>query len=137
MIFDDYAHNPGKINSCLLGLRGAFPERRLIAVFQPHRFTRIASLYEQFVRAFSVPNTYVVVLPVYAAGEASQTGFEPERVARDIASAGAAQTFAAQTLKEASDLVESIIDRNLDLVVTLGAGDVWRVAENLAHGSLR
>jgi UDP-N-acetylmuramate--alanine ligase len=135
MIFDDYAHNPGKINSCLLGLRGAFPERRLIAVFQPHRFTRISSLYDQFVMAFSVPNTFVVVLPVYAAGEPSQTGFEPEKIARDIADTAAVQTFAAQTLKEASDLVESIIDRNLDLVVTLGAGDVWRVAENLAHGS--
>jgi len=135
MIFDDYAHNPGKIKSCLLGLRDAFPERRLIAVFQPHRFTRISSLYDQFVRAFAVPNTCVVVLPVYAAGEAAQTGFEPERIARDIAGTAAVQTFAAQTLKEASDLVESIIDRNLDLVVTLGAGDIWRVAENLAHGS--
>jgi UDP-N-acetylmuramate-alanine ligase len=85
--------------------------------------------------AFSVPNTFVVVLPVYASGEPSQTGFEPEKIARDIADTAAVQTFAVQTLKEASDLVESIIDRNLDLVVTLGAGDVWRVAENLAHGS--
>ncbi len=132
MIFDDYAHNPGKIKSCLEGLVSAFPERRVIAVFQPHRFSRISSLYRHFTRAFRFPNLRVVVLPVYGAGEVVIDGFTAKKIADDIRLESGAQTFAAYTLKEATDLVKSMMDPKKDIIVTIGAGDVWNVANDVA-----
>ena len=133
LIFDDYAHNPGKIRSCLSGLSAAFPSRRIIAVFQPHRFSRIASLYDSFVESFSFGNIRVVVLPVYAAGEPHRAGFEPTRLAEDIGRESGVKTFSANSLKEAADLVKSMMDPNLDLLVTIGAGDVWHVAKDISE----
>ena len=133
LIFDDYAHNPGKIRSLLAGLTDAFPERRVVAVFQPHRYSRISSLYEDFVTAFKGKSVVVVVLPVYAAGEPVISGYEAETIARDISKGSGAKTFFAPTLKAGADLVKSIIDLNNDLVVTIGAGDVWLVAKDLSE----
>jgi UDP-N-acetylmuramate--alanine ligase len=133
MIFDDYAHNPGKIKSCLEGLFSAFPEKRVIAVFQPHRFSRISSLYRHFIRAFRFPNLRVVVLPVYGAGEVAIDGFSVDKIADDIRLESGAQTFAAYTLKEAADLVKSMMDPKKDIIVTIGAGDVWNVANDVAE----
>lgn len=133
LIFDDYAHNPGKIKSCLEGLVSAFPEKRVIAVFQPHRFSRISSLYRDFIRAFQFPNLRVVVLPVYGAGEVAIDGFTADKIADDIRLESGAQTFAAYTLKEAADLVKSMMDPKKDIIVTIGAGDVWNVANDVAE----
>lgn len=133
LIFDDYAHNPGKISSCLAGLAAAYPDKSLIVTFQPHRFSRISSLYDEFVKAFHGQNTTVIVLPVYAAGEASMDGFEPEKVARDIANSSGVKSFSATTLKGACELIKSIMNPDRDIVVTVGAGDVWRVAEELSR----
>ena len=132
IIFDDYAHNPGKISSCIAGISEAFPERRIIACFQPHRFSRISSLYTEFISSFRVKNIVVVVLPVYASGEAPIKGFEPERVATDISKMSGIQTFSAPTLKGGYELIKSILDLDNDVVVTIGAGDVWQVALQLS-----
>ncbi len=133
LVFDDYAHNPGKIRGCLAGLTAAFPGRHLIAVFQPHRFSRLSSLYNEFVTAFLGFSVTVVVVPVYASGEAFQEGFDPKKMAVDIETLSHVKTFSAANLKDASKLVKSIMNNADDLVVTLGAGDVWRVAEDLAR----
>jgi UDP-N-acetylmuramate--alanine ligase len=132
LIFDDYAHNPGKIGSCLSGLSAAFPDKRILAVFQPHRFSRISSLYDQFVTSFRAPRVRVVVLPVYASGEPHSPGFPPDRIARDIALGSGVETFPANSLKAAGDLVKLLMDPDLDVLVTIGAGDVWRVAKDVS-----
>ena len=132
LVFDDYAHNPGKIRSCLTGLVAAFPDKRILAVFQPHRFSRISSLYAQFVDSFRAPGARVIVLPVYASGENAIIGYAPERIASDIAQGSGVETFHADSLKAAGDLVKSMMDPDLDLLVTIGAGDVWRVAKDVS-----
>lgn len=132
LVFDDYAHNPGKIQSCLHGLLSAFPDRRIIAVFQPHRYSRVSSLYTEFTSAFRSPRTKVIVLPIYSAGEAPIAGYEPESLALDIAKTSGVETFASHSLKDAADLVKSFMDPQIDLLVTIGAGDVWRVAQDVA-----
>ncbi len=133
LVFDDYAHNPGKIRGCLEGLTAAFPDKTIIAVFQPHRFSRIASLYEEFVGAFRGFRVKVVVVPVYSSGETFVAGFDVHKIAQDIENRSAVKTFSAPTLKHAAELVKSIMNNADDLVVTLGAGDVWRVAEDLSR----
>ena len=132
LVFDDYAHNPGKILGCLQGLRAAFPERRILAIFQPHRYSRISSLYHEFIRCFAIDNALVIVLPVYAAGESPRPGYSPEDLAAAIATSSGTQTFWAATLKDASNLVKSMADPLHDVVVTLGAGDVWTVAATIS-----
>ena len=132
LIFDDYAHNPGKIRGLLAGISDAYPDRRVIAVFQPHRYSRISSLYGEFITAFKGGAHVVVTLPVYSAGEAAVAGFEADGLARDISTGSGVKTFFAATLKEAADLVKCFIDINNDIVVTIGAGDVWLVAKDLA-----
>jgi UDP-N-acetylmuramate--alanine ligase len=133
LIFDDYAHNPGKIASCIAGLREAFPERRLVVCFQPHRYSRLSSLYVEFMTCFRAPNICVVALPVYAAGEAAIKGFESERLASDIAKLSSVESFSAPTLKAAYELLKSKVDPNKDVVVTIGAGDVWQLALRLSQ----
>lgn len=133
IVFDDYAHNPGKIKGCLTGLAASFPEKRILAVFQPHRFSRISSLYAQFVSSFRLSRLRAVVLPVYAAGEPTLEGFTPQKVADDISRESGIETFPVSSLKDAADLVKSLMDPNLDLLVTIGAGDVWRVAKDVSE----
>ncbi|MCX6123562.1 MAG: Mur ligase family protein, partial [Proteobacteria bacterium] len=67
-IYDDFAHNPVKISSCLKGVREAFPASHITAVFQAHRYTRLQHMYTEMMSAFSSADT-VIVVPVYAAGE--------------------------------------------------------------------
>ncbi len=133
LIFDDYAHNPGKIFGCLQGLRSAFPSRRLIAVFQPHRYSRVSSLYDDFVRSFKCENTLVIVLPIYAAGEHLRPDLSPDKLAVDISIESQVKTFSALSLKEATNLVNSMMVPQQDVIVTLGAGDVWQVAKALSQ----
>ncbi len=135
LIFDDYAHNPGKILGCLQGLRSAFPDRRLIAVFQPHRYSRVATLYQEFVQSFACDNTVVIVVPVYAAGEPARPGFDSDQLGADIARGSGVKTFSAPSLKEAANLVNLMSDPQQDIIVTLGAGDVWQVAKLLCESN--
>lgn len=132
IIFDDYAHNPVKIASCIQGLEEAFPDRRLIVCFQPHRFSRISGLYADFISCFRARKILVIVLPVYASGEAPIKGFEPPRIATDIAKASGAQTFSASTFKGCAELIKSFVVPEQDLIATIGAGDVWQIARSLS-----
>jgi UDP-N-acetylmuramate--alanine ligase len=133
LIFDDYAHNPGKIRSCLEGLAASFPHKRIIAVFQPHRFSRISSLYSEFIAAFEGFNMTVVVVPVYASGEMPMQGFSEDNIARDIGTSSRVTALAVPSLDHATQLIQSTFDVSADVVVTLGAGDVWRVADSLSR----
>lgn len=130
IIYDDYAHNPVKIASCLSGLRAAFPQSRIVAVFQPHRFTRLEHLYADFKRAFSSVNQ-VLIVPVYGAGETPLAWATPEKIARDIELESRVTTTACGSLKAAEELLQYNKSEQHTIIVTVGAGDVWTVAQNL------
>lgn len=123
-IFDDYAHNPGKIRSCIEGARDAFPSDKLIIIFQPHRYSRLETMYNELMGSFSAADE-VFILPVYAAGETSQRDFSPQSLATDM---GTASGVKAQAYDHA------VLERLLRLetkpivLVTIGAGDVWRLS---------
>lgn len=131
LIYDDYAHNPVKISSCLSGLRAAFPKSIIVAVFQPHRYTRLEHLYQDFMKSFSDVNR-VLVVPVYAAGEAPLLGVTTERIARDIAVQSQVEAQACGSLKDAEELLQYIETEQHTIIVTIGAGDVWTIARNLS-----
>lgn len=129
-IVDDYGHHPVEIRATLGAARSGFPERRLVAVFQPHRYSRVKTLWDDFCNAFNAADV-VLVCPVYAAGEKPMEGVDHHRLAAEIQRRGHRGVVAVDDLDEAvAKLVKEA--RDGDLVVTLGAGNVNQVCSGLA-----
>ena len=127
-VVDDYAHHPTEVAATLAGARQAFPRRRVVAVFQPHLFSRTALHGEALGRALAAADV-VVVAPIYAAREQPLPGVSADLVARGAARAGATTV----AVRERAALTERVVEtvRAGDVVLTLGAGDVTRVGPEL------
>jgi UDP-N-acetylmuramate--alanine ligase len=127
-VMDDYAHHPTEVQATLAAARQAFPRRRVVAVFQPHLFSRTALHGDALGRALAAADV-VVVAPIYAAREQPLPGVSAELVARGAARAGAT-TVAVRDRVSLTDRVAETV-RTGDVVFTLGAGDVTRVGPEL------
>src|SRR5438034_763024 len=127
-VVDDYAHHPTEVLATLAAARQAFPRRRVVAVFQPHLFSRTALHGEALGRALASADV-VVVAPIYGAREQPLPGVTAELVVRGAERAGAA-TVAVRDRAALVDLVAERV-RPGDVVFTLGAGDVTRVGPEL------
>lgn len=128
-IFDDYAHNPGKIAASITALKESFPGWQLQVVYQPHRYSRLETMYDDMLRA--VINADIVhVLPVYSAGEISSGDFSPEKLARDIIKNFNVPSFACENFESATDSVLYRL-KHPTVILTVGAGDVWKVAKKI------
>ena len=130
LILDDYGHHPTEIRAVLSTAKEAWT-RRTVVCFQPHRYTRSHLLKEEFGRAFYQADS-VIVLPIYAAGEDPIPGVNSEELAASIVEHGHKNVRTTGGLDEATELLLETV-RPGDLVLTLGAGDVWKVARNLAE----
>jgi UDP-N-acetylmuramate--alanine ligase len=126
---DDYAHHPVEIAATLEAAETAFPGRRLVALFQPHRYTRVRDQWDEFCRSLHRA-AVAVVLPVYAAGEAALAGVDHERLAAGMRESGHRGVEVVGSLAEATSLVATLV-RPGDVVLALGAGDVGRVVREL------
>ena len=129
LIYDDYAHNPGKIAAVVQALRTSFPEHRLAVAFQPHRYSRLATMYQEMTSAFAGSDR-VYLLPVYAAGEEPVAGMTPDKIRDDISQSS--QTT-CQFFASFDELTNFVVKSNLDRTVflTVGAGDVWQLARQI------
>lgn len=130
MIVDDYGHHPVEIQATLDAAAEGWDDRRIIAVFQPHRYTRIHDLLQEFCRSFHRAH-HVVVCPVYAAGEAPIEGVDGTALVTGIAEHGHRSVIGVADLDTAVAHLAGFV-RPGDLVITLGAGDVNRVCGALA-----
>jgi UDP-N-acetylmuramate--alanine ligase len=128
MLIDDYGHHPVEISATLGAAKSGW-NKRIIAVFQPHRFSRTAALFEDFLTAFYQADR-LVVTDVYAAGEEPIEGATGKALAQGIIEHGHKSVTYRETLAEVSDFVAKIAEPG-DMVVTLGAGNVNRVCELL------
>lgn len=142
LIIDDYAHNPKKIETVLSGIKQGWPRHKVCAIFQPHRFTRVKHLAEEFSVAFKDAD-HVIVTPVFAASEQPIAGCDHETLAKQIQ----LQSFASapssvetcQNLDQAVSLGSTFACKHKDdeqgctgvLIITLGAGDVQSVGPRL------
>ena len=127
VVVDDYGHHPTEIRATLDAVRSGWPGRRLVVVFQPHRFTRTQALFEEFISAFHRADI-LVVTDIYAASETPVQGVSGRRLAGAISRHGQRRVIHIPDLK---DVVDHLV-RNLeegDLLLTLGAGNVVRVGE--------
>ena len=127
-VVDDYAHHPTEVTATLAAARQAFPGRRVIAVFQPHLFSRTALHGEALGKALAAADV-VVVAPIYAAREQPQDGVTHHLVVRGATRAGAA-TVAVRDRAALTNHVARAV-RTGDVVFTLGAGDITRVGPEL------
>jgi UDP-N-acetylmuramate--alanine ligase len=126
LVVDDYGHHPTEIVATLRAARNAC-NRRIVAVFQPHRFTRIQALKEDFAGAFKTADV-ILVLPIYAAGEEAIPGVTAEMLVDLIRQCGHQEVHYAPDFARARGILDDTLHEG-DLLITLGAGDVWKVGE--------
>lgn len=126
LIIDDYAHHPTEIEATLKAARNTGYER-IIAVFQPHRYSRTSFLLEEFSQAFDLVD-HLIVTDIYSAGENPISGVKAEDLVRKIAKK---KDYRVDFISGIENIVEYLkkIVKSRDLVITIGAGDVYRVGE--------
>jgi len=125
-LIDDYGHHPVEMAATLSAVRGAFPERRLVLVFQPHRYTRTRDLFEDFVKVLSTVDA-LLLSEVYAAGEAPIVAADGRALSRAVRVTGKVEPVFIEAI---GDMPQAILDtaREGDVVVTMGAGSVGAVS---------
>jgi UDP-N-acetylmuramate--alanine ligase len=126
-VVDDYGHHPTEIKITLQAARESWPHRRVVVVFQPHRYTRTQALFDEFTRSF-YQSDLLVVLPIYAAGEQKINGVEGHALFEGIRSHGHKDVVYLQDFETAVSHLIKILSPE-DILLTLGAGDVWKVGE--------
>jgi UDP-N-acetylmuramate--alanine ligase len=132
-VIDDYAHHPTELSATLEAARATMsPGGRLIAVFQPHRYSRTRKLYREFGEAFAHADT-VLVTEVYGAGEMPQPGVNGKLIVDAVCEARGHSDVLYIPQQDAIPWVLRDISRSGDLVLTLGAGDISRAGEELLH----
>lgn len=127
MVVDDYAHNPVKVAAVLEAARAGWPQRRLIVLFQPHRFSRTRTTYAEYAHAFDEADD-LVVTEIYAADEPPQSGVTASLIVEAVAPHR--PVHYEPSLRAALDLVEHLAAPGA-IVLTLGAGDIGQAGETL------
>ena len=134
LLVDDYGHHPREVEVTLEAIRKGFPERRLVTLFQPHRYSRTRDLYEDFVRVLSTVDC-LLLLEVYSAGEAVISGADSRALSGSIRSRGQVDPIFVEDNDKIAALLANVM-RPGDVVLTQGAGNVGAIAAQLAAGGL-
>ncbi len=129
-IVDDYGHHPTEIAATLEALRQAWPGRRLVLIFQPHRYTRTRDLLDDFANVLATLDV-LFVAEVHAAGEAPIKGADGRAICRAIRSRGKVEPVFVEKLEQIADALAGVL-RDGDVIVTMGAGYIGQVAQDLA-----
>jgi UDP-N-acetylmuramate--alanine ligase len=129
LVIDDYAHHPTEIAATLAAVREWLAGRRVVVIFQPHRYSRTAALGKEFGPALAIADR-VIVTSIYGAGEEPLPGVSASVVASSVEDSGG-RVSSVDGWEEAVDVILPEI-RPKDVVLTLGAGDVWKAGDALA-----
>lgn len=130
MLVDDYGHHPREVAATIDAVRAGWPGRRLVMVYQPHRYTRTRDLFEDFVDVLSTVDQ-LILLEVYSAGEAPIPGADGRTLSRSIRTRGVVDPIFVDTIEAVPDVISDIIQPG-DILITQGAGNVGGLAKNLA-----
>ncbi|MDJ0940401.1 MAG: UDP-N-acetylmuramate--L-alanine ligase [Woeseiaceae bacterium] len=131
MFIDDYGHHPTEVQATLAAAKSGWPDRRVVLVFQPHRYTRTRDLLDDFAQVLSEADA-LIVLEVFAAGEAPIAGADGRAIARAVRTRGAVEPVFVETLDELEPVLKGVIADG-DIVLTMGAGDIGAYAAGLAE----
>jgi UDP-N-acetylmuramate--alanine ligase len=128
-LIDDYGHHPAEMVATLAAVRGAFPGRRLVLAFQPHRFTRTRDLFEDFVKVLCSVDA-LVLAEVYAAGEALIVGADGRALMHALRVAGQSEAVFVEDIQQMPAAIMQMA-RDGDVVITMGAGSIGTIPNNL------
>ena len=137
MLVDDYGHHPSEVAATLQAIRTGWPEKRVVMVFQPHRYSRTNDLYEDFVKVLAEVDV-LLLMDVYPAGEAAIPGADSRALCRSIRLRGVSEPIfvdGGQQVEDVMNNIETILNNVLqegDLLLTQGAGNVGQIATKLA-----
>lgn len=134
LMIDDYGHHPREVQVVLEAMRAAWPERRLVMVFQPHRYTRTKSLFEDFVSVLSEVDA-LLLLEVYSAGEQPIAGADGRTLAGSIRGRGRVDPIFVPDKSTLSSVLQGVL-RDNDVLLMQGAGDIGALAVELANQKL-
>lgn len=129
LLVDDYGHHPTEIKATLAAAKGAWSDRRIVVVFQPHRYTRTRDLFEDFSKVLSEADT-LLLTEVYAAGEESIAGADGRALCAAIRARGKVNPVFVEDLDDLNDSILNVIEDG-DVLLTLGAGSIGSIAEKL------
>jgi len=129
LVMDDYGHHPTEIETTLAALAQAFPARRLVVAFQPHRYSRTRALLPEFFPVFARAHR-VWITEIYSAGEETVPGLSGRHIFEGIRRQGHPEAFFAPDRQALLEALLHTVEPG-DLVLTLGAGDIWRLGEEL------
>jgi len=121
-LVDDFGHHPVETEVTLAAARAAYPGRRLVLAFQPHRYSRTRDLFEDFVKVLSTPDV-LLLSEVYPAGEAPIVAADGRALARALRTGGKTEPIFVETIAEMPDAIRQAV-RDGDVVLTMGAGSI-------------
>ncbi|HIN61525.1 MAG TPA: UDP-N-acetylmuramate--L-alanine ligase [Candidatus Marinimicrobia bacterium] len=129
MIVDDYAHHPTEVSATLRAIKNGW-DRRLVTVFQPHLYSRTQNFYEDFARSFLISDV-LIVTDVYPAREEPLAGVTGELITNMAKSMGHENVYWVEDKKRLIAAMKALVEPG-DLVITMGAGDIWRICDEYA-----
>jgi len=129
-LVDDYGHHPTEVRATLESARQVWPDRRVVMIYQPHRYSRTRDLYEDFVAVLSRCDV-LLLLDVYAAGEEPVPGADSRSLARSIRQRGQLDPVFVEAIEDVPTVLSGIVEEG-DVVITQGAGNIGRLAQQLA-----
>ncbi len=131
---DDYGHHPTEVLATIKAIRAAYPDKRLVMAYQPHRYTRTRDLYDDFVQVLSQVDA-LLLLEVYSAGESSIVGADSRHLSRSIRQRGQVDPVYVATPAQLPAELANLIQAN-DLFITQGAGNIGAIAKLLKELNL-
>ena len=135
MLVDDYGHHPTEVDATIKAARAGWPEKRLVMVFQPHRYTRTRDLYDDFAHVLSQVDV-LLMLDVYSAGETPIPGADSRSLCRTIRGRGRIDPILVPDIETLPELLAPALQDG-DLVMVQGAGNIGKLARRLADSRLQ
>ncbi|QYJ85803.1 UDP-N-acetylmuramate--L-alanine ligase [Shewanella mesophila] len=134
MLVDDYGHHPSEVAATIKAARSGWPEKRLVMIYQPHRYSRTRDLYEDFVEVLAQVDC-LVLLDVYAAGETPVPGADSRALCRSIRQRGQLEPIFVADPEQLQTILSSVLQGG-DLLLTQGAGNIGAISRQLADSNL-
>ncbi len=135
MLVDDYGHHPREVGAVIKAVRAGWPERRLVMIYQPHRYSRTRDLYEDFVQVLGETNA-LLLMEVYPAGEEPVPGADSKQLCRSIRQRGQIDPIYVERDADVMPLLKAVLQPG-DILLTQGAGDIAGLAPQLAEALTR
>ena len=132
-LYDDYGHHPSEVEPTLAAIREAYPNNRLVLVFQPHRYTRTRDCFDDFVRVLSKADV-LIITDIYSAGELPIVGVDSSGIARSIRLVSDLNPVCVRGVEDAGLMLTELVEDG-DLVITMGAGTIGSLSASLVAGS--